>query len=730
MIRSTGKWPSLVLAIVAFAPFASAREGVRVDRSAFSPQKGGVDVKEEGGAIRLAWPIDANEFGRLTIDLNEGKPLVAAIGASRTIDGPIDAAVEHVDPVAHLTVGTRSAPLDRPPTMSVFNVFFDTPADRPHETFRSKYVRKSCRIANEGKRTTIAIGDVTIGSFEGEWVFTIYPGSGLIRLEAVVTTNEPNRAILPEISLIGASPDRLKAGWFDVEGRYHEQKFGDDVPARPLAVKHRAIVVATPDASLACFPPPHQYLFPRDLTDNTRLVWFGKGYRGSNEGHGFGVRQDETGGGRYVPWFNAIPGNKNRLGVFLLVSSKPPKQTLDDVLKYTHHDRYKPIEGRKTFTTHWHMAIAQAAIDRLKRGEARDFMPDWVKMFKDMGVNIVHLGEFHGDGHQKDPGPIRLPEFDALFDECKRLSNNQLLVLPGEEVDEFLGLPAPGRQSGHWMILFPRPVYWVMRRSADQPFVDKQSNGRTIYRVRHRADLLKLIDLEHALVWSSHPRIKASTWTPDVFRQEGFYKANSWLGAAWKAMPADLSSPRLGTRVLDLFDDMCLWGDRKQVVGEVDVFKIDHTHELYGHMNINYIKIDRTPRFRDGWGEVLDRLREGKFFTTTGEVLIHDFRVGGVESGDELKLADVSTGATKVKAKIEWTFPLAFAELVYGDDTKRMNKRIDLSDVDAFGERTLEFDVDLRGMKWARFEVWDVAANGAFTQPVWIGTAAVAQSDR
>ena len=50
-------------------------------------------------------------------------------------------------------------------------------------------------------------------------------------------------------------------------------------------------------------------------------------------------------------------------------------------------------------------------------------MPDLVKMFKDMNVNIVHLAEFHGDGHPRDPGPLRLPEMAAMFDECRRLSD-------------------------------------------------------------------------------------------------------------------------------------------------------------------------------------------------------------------------------------------------------------------------------------------------------------------
>ena len=94
-------------------------------------------------------------------------------------------------------------------------------------------------------------------------------------------------------------------------------------------------------------------------------------------------------------------------------------------------------------------------------------------------------------------------------------------------------------------------------------------------------------------------------------------------------MPADLSHDRLGRRVLDLLDDMANWGLRKYVLGEVDVFKLDHTHELYGHMNVNYVQLDRVPAFQEGWKPVLDSLRAGKFFVTTGEVLIPSFTVDG-----------------------------------------------------------------------------------------------------
>jgi hypothetical protein len=279
-------------------------------------------------------------------------------------------------------------------------------------------------------------------------------------------------------------------------------------------------------------------------------------------------------------------------------------------------------------------------MDEAKRGIVRQEPPDYVTMFQEMGVNMVHLGEFHGDGHPKDPGPLRLPEMKAMFDECRRWSDEGLLLIPGEEGTDFLGLALEGKHPGHWMSLFPRPVYWTMVRGADQPFVEEIEGYGRVYHVGSRGDMIRLLKEERGLVWSAHPRIKASSWTPDIFREEDFFIAPFWLGGAWKSMPGDLSREKQGERVLDLLDDMANWGQKKYVLGEVDVFKLDHTHELWASMNVNYVRMDKTPRFGDGWQDVLDVLSNGRFFVTTGEVLIPQFTVGGKPSGDVLKLAD------------------------------------------------------------------------------------------
>jgi hypothetical protein len=223
-------------------------------------------------------------------------------------------------------------------------------------------------------------------------------------------------------------------------------------------------------------------------------------------------------------------------------------------------------------------------------------------------------------------------------------------------------------------------------------------------------------------MWTAHPRIKGSTGFPDKYRGEPFFKSDRYLGGAWKSMPVDYSHPRLGKRVLDLLDDMNNWAaspaERKFTPGEVDVFQIGTDSELYAHMNINYLRLEGPlPKYEDGWQPVVDALRGGAFFTTTGEVLIPAFTIDGAQSGEEVAPGAQST----ISATIEWTFPLAFAEIVSGDGSKVYRERIDLTDHGVFGSATISKTLDLRGRKWARLEVWDVAANGAFTQPVFFG---------
>ncbi len=694
-----------------------------VDLSRYRAESG-VSIEHQNGQLRVSWPLEPaprhEVHGHLLLDLQPGRPLIRTLEIAQA-GAPGSPVLESLDPVTYLLVGTRQAPPGRPPEMSVFNVFFDSPAKRPFQTYRSNLDLKRVRVTSHGHRTTVAIGEVNIGPFSGELQFTVYPSARLLHVETVVHTQEDRRAILYDTGLAFAKPGKtVSFAWMDTEGQLQREEPAVETKDRHLAVRHRTLIAETPSGSIACFPPPHQFFSPRDLTENLRTVWYGKDHRGLDDRFGFGIRQSETGGGSYVPWFNAPPGTEQRLGVFYLLSRGKAEDALKEALRYTHGDRFPELPGAHAMTSHWHMATAVAAMKEKANGSPRS-TPDLVRMFKEMGVEIVHLAEFHGDGHPQDPGPVRLAEMQAMFDECRRLSDDTVLFLPGEEANIHLGLSEAGRKPGHWLYLFPKPVYWTMKRAKGQPFLEELAPYGRVYHVGDGADLQNLLVIERGLAWTSHPRIKGSSWTPDSFHHEDFYRSPRWLGAAWKAMPADLSHDRLGRRALDLLDEMANWGQQKYLIGEADVFKIDHTHELYGHMNINYVRLDpdRLPRFDEGWQPVLDALRAGRFFTTTGEVLISEFTVDGNPSGSTMRVEQPHTRG-EVRLELSWTFPLNFIEVISGDGSHVFRERVDCSDTGAFEGRKLRLTPDLTGRTWVRVEAWDVACNGAFTQPVWL----------
>ncbi len=113
----------------------------------------------------------------------------------------------------------------------------------------------------------------------------------------------------------------------------------------------------------------------------------------------------------------------------------------------------KPLPGYKTLVTHFHTAFTQELLE----SGSLDTTPPWVPMMRGMGINIAHIFDFHGDGHPRDPGPLRFKELETYFDGCRRHSDSDFLILPGEEANAYLG--------GHYNILFPHPVYWTHVRA-------------------------------------------------------------------------------------------------------------------------------------------------------------------------------------------------------------------------------------------------------------------------
>ncbi len=687
---------TLTLGVLAFGPACVTADS-------------GAVIEQSETQLLVTWPMSAEDNGVAVFNLDEKKALIKSFGIAGKGQAPT-VVLSTLNPVTLLTVGSRDSK-----NPQGWGAFFDNTPKRPYETFLVALGKRRVQTTNHGTRTTISLAEASGGGFRGDVQFTFYRNSPLIHAETVVTTQEDWRAIIYDAGLESPSPSWKSIGWKDTSGEFQSVKDAEQAGPETLAVAGRTIVASGSAGSLAVFPAPHQFFYPQDEAYNLQFVWHGWNYRQRAPGCGFGIRQSDTGDKRFVPWFNAPPGTGQRLGVFYLLTRGDGRQALEAVARYTHGDRFKTLPGHVTFTSHYHVEHSKNYLEKQKQQQTNGVprgleMPGFVKTFKARGADIVHLAEFHYEDGSRIPATNRLHKLKVMHDECRRLSDSELLLLPGEEPNVHLG--------GHWLSLFPKPVNWTLNRPADQPFVEEIEGQGKVYHVGSPADVLRLFEAERGLMWTAHPRIKSSFGFPDKYRDTEFFRSDRFLGGAWKAMPADLSRPTLGWRVLDLLDDMSNWGAKKHALGEVDTFRMEPDFETYAHMNINYLRLASVPRYDDGWQPVLDALRGGEFFTATGEVLIPEFTVGGKQSGQTLAL--LGDARPVLEATLDWTLPLAFAEIISGDGQKVHRQRIDLADTESFGTRHLRLPLELKSRTWVRFEVWDIAANGAFTQPVWI----------
>ena len=722
-------FPAVVISANAF--LSSHAQSIPVDLSKYDPASL-VRVHQDGDTLNLRWQAEEfggggkggalrhargiKEHGEFILNLAPDQPLIRRIGIAPNESAPAKTILQDIEPVTIVTVGERN--LER---RSGWTIFFDKVHKRPHTTHLARLELSSVQVESVQRSVRVRLDGLSAGPFKGELVFNLYPACRLIHVEAVLSTDEDRRAIVYDAGIVSGTPGWNKTVWRDTAGQRQSADGFSEQSARPLALKHRVIAVENANGSLGVFPAPHKYFYPIDFANNFKFAWLGRDYRGLAKGHGFGFRQPLDGDNRFVPWFNAPPGTKQRLSAFYIISSGSGQDAIDAAKRYTRDDTFKPLKGHRTFTSHYHV---EHTLEYLRRQQEQGTSgipegleePGFVKTFKDMGVEIVHLAEFHNGRTPRLKTPERLKQLKLMHDECERLSTRRFLLLPGEEPNVHLG--------GHWISFFPRPVYWVLNRAKGAPFATKHDGIGTVYHVGNAADVLELFKREKGLNWTAHPRIKGSTGFPDAYAKKDYYLSDTFLGAAWKSMPADLSDPRLGTRVLDLQDDMLNWGQKKYILGEVDVFKIEPDYELYGHMNVNYLRLDRIPRYKDGWQPVLDCLSEGKYFVTTGEILIEDFTINGKRSGETAKRS--GDDAIEFGVVIDPTFPLASMRLIGGNGrtTRAWEWPMALqAPFSRFRVKALKHPIGKFkgwGARWIRLEVWDIAGNGAFTPPVWI----------
>ena len=273
----------------------------------------------------------------------------------------------------------------------------------------------------------------------------------------------------------------------------------------PLRTSNRLLIAERGAAgSIAAFPPPHTFFWPRELATNLGYLWLRKD---ADNTFGFGIRQAERerhpcDQGNFA-LYSARPGTTQRMRVFLYPSLGTAEANYKSALAFTHGDTYRPLPGYQVMNHHYHTNLGSRL---LEAGSLDADIPD-LRALRALGINIVSLLTGNGGGGSdqdglpegavyRGPGPLQpnarpvraaggrggrgappptpnteqnapagrgggggrgadtLQIREASLEGARRHSDVDFLVMPSQEAGgNWLG--------GHADLLFSHPVYWM-----------------------------------------------------------------------------------------------------------------------------------------------------------------------------------------------------------------------------------------------------------------------------
>lgn len=581
---------------------------------------------------------------------------------------------------------------------------------KPEEVKRgtATYRAKSCDVKTDGTRLAVTFPGVSMGIFSGQLQYTLYKGTNLIRQELIATTEAPSIAYKYNAGLKGlAIRDSSRLTWHDLANHIQVYQFGGHKNDKetPLKTSNRLLIAEGGSAgSIATFPPPHNFFWARESAQVLGYNWYRKD---SDTSFSFGVRQAENEEEPRIKGnfalYSARPGTSQHMAVYFYVSADPAPATRTAVMAFTHDDHFKPLPGYQVMTHHYHMRFGL----RLLAEAGPDAEIEDLRALKSVGINIVspvdNVGTGGGAGNRPAADTLRM--IAASVEGARRHSDKDFLVMADQE---FYGSVL----GGHTDLLFSHPVFWTYGRTAGQPLVEDDPKYGKVYHIGAADDLMEMVKREDIMMSMPHPRTKNNAGYPDGFKDKEFFKDAHFQGVGFRwGMGLDLSERRLCEyRCLALQDDLLNWyaddpTPPKYLLGISEVQRQTFGDGIYSSAPVNYLKMNALPNPNDP-SPVIKTLMRGEYFVTSGEVLIPSYSLQG-------------TGNKRtIVADVEWTFPLDFVEVVWGDGQQTDRQIISTTDLPAFGKHHFQIPFDTTGKKWVRFAAWDSAGNGALVQPV------------
>ncbi|MBI2186866.1 MAG: hypothetical protein HYU37_07035 [Acidobacteria bacterium] len=737
--------------VLAFLPALAHADPLACNLSEYRPTSG-LTAAVAGDVLTTTWEGDAGQQVRLRLAVVGGVPTIQELAVRargdwqivasgltpeyRVVTGLRRVTEQQLQPLRQLKVELTQKLVDE----IKWDAFWDAPLNvepientrtnaippvkgilnqpglprRPEEIARASaaFAVRGCAVKTSGARLEIGFDGVRLGVFEGRLQYTVYRGTNLIEQEILARTEVDSVAYKYEAGLKGLRIDQAsRVAWRDVAGNWQQYRFGGAVNTGivPLRAENRLVIAESSGGSIAAFPPPHNFFWSREVSFNQGYVWYRKD---SASTYAFGVRQpeaeshaDEMGRGEEDTRQNfalrsARPGTWQRMPLYLYVSAAPAEAAARGALAFTRDDRFKPLPGYQVMATHFHTAM----VGRLRRLGGLDMRLHDFDVVKAAGVNIFAPIDGSGLGFGQ-PREDRLKTLADYYEAARRHSDSNFLIMPNEE-------GAAGGLGGHNDLLISHPVFWTTGRTAGQPLVEDHPTYGRVYHVGSPADMMEMARRENLLVYMPHPRSKGSTGYPDAIHNRDYFLDDHYrgIGVRW-GMGLDGSEQRLcEIRCQTLWDEMNNWvadtpARLKFIQAITETYAQGPGDDFYANSPVNYVKLDAVPA--DGnWNPIIDAMKRGDYFWTSGEVLIPTYTVQG-------------TGTKRtIVAEVEWTFPLEFVEVVWGDGMTTDRRIVSATDLAPHGRKRFEIPFDATGKKWVRFAAWDTAGNGAMAQPV------------
>ena len=722
----------------------------------------GLQAQVADKILTITWEGEKSDELRMRLAVEKGAPIIREIGLRRkgsnwstlatnltpefeVVSGLRRMTDQQLQPLKALGVPITPAILDQ----DRWEAFWDAPlrvpgneeahhgatppaagiADQPGLPRKPSEIRRasasfdvqSCSVRTDGVRLEVLFPGVQLGIFSGGLQYTVYKGSNLIRQEIAARTQERAAAYKYDAGVRGIAigPDS-RVVWRDTANSWQNREFGGVINKKAVTLQaaNRIVAAEGTGGSIAVFPPVHNFFWAREIDYNLGYDWYRKD---SDTSFSIGVRQPESeidpadaGRGpedrrQNFALRSARPGTLQRMPMYLYISSEPAAQrAVESALNYTRQDHFKPLPGYEVMATHFHAGMVRRL---LLSGGLDNILPD-LEAMKSAGVQVYAPIDGGGVGMVIPGGTAPRGRLETLADyyEAARLhSDKSFLVMPNEEI--FAGPPTQGF-GGHHDLLISHPVYWMQSRAAGQPLVENDPKYGNVYHVGSPADLMEMAHRENLILFMPHPRSKGSTGYPDATKDTPTFRDANYRGVGFRwGMGLDGSEQRLcDYRCMPLFDDMNNWvadlpTPPKYMQAISEVYQQGTGDDIYANNPVNYVKVSSLPGI-DNWAPIIDSMKRGDYFVTSGEVLIPSWSIEG--SGDR----------RTVVADVEWTFPLEFAEVVWGDGHSTGRQIVRATELTAFGKRQFRIPFNATGKKWVRFAVWDSAGEGAFVQPV------------